>query len=135
MPSSPMLTNYLKKTCNTYFVCLDASNQLSHFHGDIWRLIIFSYSCEKNNEMCMHLINDMRIMHRVYLGISQNFLLLGFIRAFIPFTQHIVCCHWRTCLYVRHWILWKTVHFLFVYFIVFFIVFFSVCCNSDPPWG
>ena len=25
----------LKKTCNTFFVCLDVSNQLSNFHADI----------------------------------------------------------------------------------------------------
>ena len=33
--------------------------------------------------------------------------------------------HWRTCLYARHWILWKAVYFL--------LCVFSVCSDMDPP--
>ena len=35
-----------QKTCNTFFVCLNVSNQLSNFHGDIKRLKILPYTRE-----------------------------------------------------------------------------------------
>ena len=32
---APFVHKQFPKTCNTFFVCLDASNQLSNYHGDI----------------------------------------------------------------------------------------------------